>query len=395
MQTTKIISYEQNRDSLTLQAPDTPQAFCSWTWKFRALRFRTSPMFSPFCSEPRKTVPTEEYSSSPSAQGWHLALQINIYLAEMNANIANPGNYSMSGCAETKCSILEKDIPSISSILWPGEAYSVCAVQKPGSHFPQQSQINIWLNILKLLLTMLDTFSQQVSQIGKALDTGQLYISMREKSARSHGPRRQIKDFPLLIPCPPAEDGVPAGSGGCFVWHPLPPHALPGQENHRPPPWRRPRRCPINTHLFPVHLLRSRKRASLIISAGAASSALLARQVNVWPFFFLFFFPFLFLFLPLPWILPVTAGGQAGPCWWAPGGSREGLRRTGSQHGRCWPGQLWPQREGSSPGLPVHGFHGNGTGRWQKSHLCQPWSLLAAVGKHRHGETALAGPAHG
>lgn len=72
MQTTKIISYEQNRDSLTLQAPDTPQAFCSWTLKFRTVRFRTSPMLSPFHSEPRKAALTEEFHTEFvffSAQG--------------------------------------------------------------------------------------------------------------------------------------------------------------------------------------------------------------------------------------------------------------------------------------------------------------------------------------
>lgn len=40
---------------------------------------------------------------------------------------------------------------------------------------------------------MLDTFSRQVSQIGKALDTGQLYISIHEKSAKSHGGRGAVQ----------------------------------------------------------------------------------------------------------------------------------------------------------------------------------------------------------
>lgn len=63
------------------------------------------------------------------------------------------------------------------------------------------------------------------------------------------------------------------------------------QENHRPPAWRHPRRGPINKDLFPVHLLRSQERTSLIISATAASSVLLTWQVKTaWPFFLLILF---------------------------------------------------------------------------------------------------------
>lgn len=66
----------------------------------------------------------------------------------------------------------------------------------------------------------------------------------------------------------------------CGTWIFTPLHPSLGQENHRPPPWRRPRRCPINTDLFPVHLLRSQKWDSLIISTSAASSVLLAWQAK-------------------------------------------------------------------------------------------------------------------
>lgn len=72
----------------------------------------------------------------------------------------------------------------------------------------------------------------------------------------------------------------------CGTWIFTPLHPSLGQENHRPPPWRRPRRRPINTDLFPVHLLRSQKWDSLIISTGAASSVLLTSKSRLWPFFF-------------------------------------------------------------------------------------------------------------
>lgn len=42
----------------------------------------------------------------------------------------------------------------------------------------------------------------------------------------------------------------------------------------QPPPWRHPGLGPINKDLFPVHLLRSRERVSLIISVAEASSVL-------------------------------------------------------------------------------------------------------------------------
>lgn len=64
--------------------------------------------------------------------------------------------------------------------------------------------------------------------------------------------------------------------------------------------------------------------------------------------------------------------------------SERQVRETWSRRRQCWPRRPWPPREGIAPALPVLCFRGSGRGRWQKSHLCQPWSLPAAVEKHRH-----------
>lgn len=126
---------------------------------------------------------------------------------------------------------------------------------------------------------MLDTFSQPVSPTGMVLSTGWFYTRIHKKQRGETRPaaRRQIKDLPPdNSPSWWQTGGTPAPGGTCLLPPRLHP-GLPGQENRRPPPWRRPRRCPINRHWFPVHLPRSRERASLII---AASSALLARRAK-------------------------------------------------------------------------------------------------------------------
>lgn len=135
----------------------------------------------------------------------------------------------------------------------------------------------------------------------------------------------------------------------CATWIFMPLHPSLGQENHRPPPWRRPRRCPINTSLFPVHLLRSRKRHSLIISARAASSVLLAGQAEAFRDLFCLVF-----FFPPPefccwWGQPVQA-----PLWgWRNGGGSGAGSQSHAQRerGSGEPGHSIDDVGQGSPGL--------------------------------------------
>lgn len=131
-------------------------------------------------------------------------------------------------------------------------------------------------------------------------------------------------------------------------------------------------------------------RCSLKCASGTTS------ENRLWPFFF-----------PLPscaggggseGALPCRDGMRRSEVWGGtgvPAGSlppaegemllaEQRVRETWSRRRRCWPRRPWPPREGIAPGLPALCFRGSGRGRWQKSHLCQPWSLPAAVGKHRH-----------